>query len=201
MAEPVVIDLLRHGEVEGDVSTARGCRTEVPLTAAGWKQMRGVADALSDMPLQQVATSPLGRCHAFASEFAAQRNIELAVLDAMREFDFGDWDGKSVAEIGDASAVSQFLINPSDITPPGGEHHAEFHARVVECWQRWLAGASGEHRLLVAHGGVIRVILCHLLQIPDSAYWRLALPYGAWSRVSLLEGEQPRLIFLNREVA
>jgi len=201
MAEPVVIDLLRHGEVEGDISMARGCRTEVALTANGWRQMQAVADALSDTPLQQVATSPLGRCHDFASELAAQRNIELAVLDGMREVDFGDWDGKSVAEIGDAAAVSQFLINPSDITPPGGEHHTQFHTRVVDCWQQWLDGVSGDHRLLVAHGGVIRVILCHLLQIPDSAYWRLALPYGAWSRVSLLEGEQPRLIFLNREVA
>jgi len=49
----------------------------------------------------------------------------------------------------------------------------------------------------VAHGGVIRVLLAYLLDMPMNALWRLHLPYAAWSRVSLCEGHQPRLLFMN----
>lgn len=195
MAEPVTVDLLRHGEVAGAVSVARGCRTEVPLTETGIAQMQAVADALRDAPLAMIASSPLTRCRGFAEQLAAARRVPLAVHDGWREIDFGDWEGKGLEEIGDNAAVHAFLNDPTSASPPGGEDFSAFTDRVLANWNDWTQGLRG-HALLVSHALVMRVILAHILGMPLTHIWRLPLPYAAWCRVSLLSGEQPRLLWM-----
>jgi len=200
MAEPIIIDLLRHGEVEGLVSIARGSGTDVPLTADGWKQMDAVSKVLlSEGTLTAVASSPMPRCADFARHFCIGSAMPLKFLEDMTELDFGAWEGKTAAEIKEQELLSRFMENPDGVEIPDGESFNGFSQRVIEAWESWLVDASGEHRLLVAHGLVIRILLAHLLGLPRSHIWRLALSYGSWSRVSLLQGEQPRLLFFNRE--
>ncbi len=197
MDKPIVIDLLRHGEVEATGWAFRGS-TDLPLSKQGWEQMRAVA-ALLD-PLDQIATSPLQRCRLFAGDLAAGMQTEPVSLNGMREMDFGTWENRSFEDLeaGYGALLHQFWQSPVGIQPPGGEAFDAFARRIMACWQTWLQSGSGHHRLLVAHGGVIRVLLAHLLDMPMAALWRLHLPYASWSRVSLLEGHQPRLLFLNR---
>lgn len=197
MAEPVVIDLLRHGEVEGAQWAFRGS-TDVPLSVDGLAQMNAVGEALSGVQLSSIATSPLQRCRLFAQSLSDSCSTQLDTLHEMREMDFGDWEGKGSQEV-DGELLKQFWATPIGFCPPGGESFDDFSLRVIHGWNGWLSSADGEHRLLVAHGGVIRVLLAHLLNMPLASIWRLHLPYAAWTRVSLLEGEQPRLLFMNRE--
>ena len=201
MAEPVIIDLLRHGEVAAEGWAFRG-RTDVPLSEKGWQQMRAVGTALKGERFDQVGTSPMQRCHDFAGELSAQQDFHLTVLEAMREMDFGAWENRGFKELEDqyGALLQRFWQSPVGICPPGGEPFDAFAERVTEGWKVWLDNVSGERRLLVAHGGVIRVLLAYFLDMPMAALWRLHLPHAAWCRVSLLEGQQPRLLFLNREV-
>ncbi len=201
-AEPVIVDLLRHGEVEGKVSIARGRGTDVPLTENGWGQMKAVTDVLvREGKLTAAASSPVPRCADFAAHFSEQNEISLQIVENMAEIDFGDWEGKSAEEIRDKELLSRFMENPDGVGIPGGESFNEFAQRIIDAWELWLADASGEHRLLIAHGLVIRILLAHLTGLPLSHVWRLVLPYGSWSRVTLLKGEQPRLLFMNRELS
>lgn len=199
MAEPVVIDLLRHGEVAAGGWAFRGS-TDTPLSETGWRQMRAAGSLLAGEPFSQIASSPMQRCCRFAGELAAGLGVPLNDLPDMREMDFGEWEDKGMQELEaeHGELLRRFWQSPVGIHPPGGEAFDCFASRVVEAWEAWLFGASGEHRLLVAHGGVIRVLLAHLLDMPLPAMWRLYLPYASWSRVSLLDGQQPRLLFLNR---
>ncbi len=201
MAEPVVVDLLRHGEVAAEGWAFRG-RTDAPLSEKGWRQMRRVGDALNGERLDQVGASPMQRCHAFARELSVRLGSDFITLDEMREMDFGDWENKGLEELEDqyGALLRRFWQSPVGICPPAGESFDVFAERVVEGWKAWLDTVSGEQRLLVAHGGVIRVLLAYLLDMPMAALWRLHLPHAAWCRISLLEGQQPRLLFLNREV-
>ncbi|MFC1536386.1 histidine phosphatase family protein [Pseudomonadota bacterium] len=197
MAEPVIIDLLRHGEVEGAQWAFRGS-TDVPLSTLGRAQMNAVGVALDGKQFSTIASSPLQRCRLFAELLANSRNTQLEVLHDMREIDFGDWEGKGSQEI-DENLLKQFWSSPVGFCPPGGESFDVFTSRIITSWEQWLDGADGEHRLLVAHGGVIRVLLGHLLNMPLDSIWRLHLPYASWSRVSLLDGQQPRVLFMNQE--
>ncbi len=199
MAENIItIDLLRHGEVDADGWAFRGS-TDLPLSETGWKQMRSVAASFE--PFDHIATSPLQRCRLFADELNGKQQTNLVTLQDMREMDFGDWENRSFNELETeyGAQLHQFWQSPVGVQPPGGERFDDFSQRVTRCWQEWLNMESGNHRLLVAHGGVIRVLLAHLLEMPMSALWRLHLPYSSWSRISLCEGHQPRLLFMNRE--
>ena len=193
---PIIVDLLRHGEVAATSWAFRGS-TDLPLSPKGWAQMAQVGEALE--PADHIATSPLQRCHHFAEKLSQQQHCPLVTLDGMREMDFGRWENRSFAEISaeDDGTLERFWHSPVGIQPPEGEPFDLFAQRVIQSWEQWLDEHHGSKRLLIAHGGVIRVLLAHLLKMPMDALWRLHLPYASWSRVSLLQGEQPRLLFIN----
>jgi len=195
----ITIDLLRHGEVAAEGWAFRGS-TDVALSDKGWQQMRAVGSQLQGETFAQIATSPLQRCRDFATEMGEASAAPVTRLDDMREMDFGAWENRGFdeleAEYGEL--LRRFWVSPVGIQPPGGEAFDGFVQRVTTAWHTWLADAHGEHRLLVAHGGVIRVLLAHTLDMPLAAMWRLHLPYASWSRISLCEGHQPRVLFMNR---
>ncbi len=205
MTEPVIVDVLRHGEVAARGLAFRG-RTDLPLSEAGWRQMRDVAammTATGEGDIARLASSPLRRCRRFAEMWAAEQGIGLEILDDMREMDFGEWDNRDLAELEreQGPALRRFREAPEGFTPPDGECFDAFVARVTACWRRWLADAKGGRHVLVTHGGVIRVLLAHALGAPMHAVWRLPAPYASWSRISVCDGQPPVVRFINRQEA
>ncbi len=193
-----MVDLLRHGALDAEGWAFRGAGSDVPLSDAGWRQMEVVADRLPWSEIDSVACSPMVRCRAPARRFAARHDVACETIEAMREIHFGLWEGRTWQELAPRyrSQLERFWRSPEGCVPPEGEGFDAFADRVTSAWAGWVAGGSG-HRLLIAHGGVIRVILAHLLRMPLSALWHLDIPYAGWSRVSLLEGHPPRLMALN----
>ena len=88
-----------------------------------------------------------------------------------------------------------FLEDPTSVVPDGGESFVAFADRVLAAWEAWTGGLQG-HALLVSHALVMRVIVAHVLGMPLTHVWRLPVPYAAWYRVSLLAGQQPRLVWM-----
>lgn len=175
------IDLLRHGETEGG-SRYRGS-TDDPLTATGWDQMWATVGEKNSW--QGIVSSPLIRCAQFAQSLAQRHSLELHIDDRLREMHFGEWEGRSAAEImkTDADALSRFWREPETYGPPQGESLSQLRTRVLAAWHDVVA----EQRplLIVTHGGPIRAILCHtrgesaqnFLQtdIPHASLWRLPI--------------------------
>ncbi len=188
------IDLLRHGEVEGR-ECFRG-HLDDPLSARGWQQMQ---DALAQAgPWQQIITSPLQRCRLFAEHLALEQALPLESEADFMELDFGQWDGRSTQEIQqtDAQGLQRFWSDPVNHAPPGGESLAQFQRRVLAAWQRLLQRHQDKRILLIAHGGTLRTLLAHVLEMPLSAFFRLEVAHACLSRIHV-EGEPPlaRLAF------
>ena len=68
-------------------------------------------------------------------------------------------------------------------TPPEGEMLVDFKTRVSTAWDNTLAVHAGQHLLLIAHGGTIRMILCHALGLPIEHMWRFDVQYASLSRL------------------
>lgn len=192
------IDLLRHGACEGG-EIYRG-RTDVALSDAGWQQMEQAVAHFADW--QAVVTSPLVRCHAFAEHCATRFAIPLHVVSNLQEVDFGAWEGRLLQEVwqNDAHTVSRYYDDPGAVTPPGGEATVAAQERVVAAWQALMRECAGLHLLLVGHGGVIRLLLSHLLAMPLSAIARLHIPYASICRIRVYHregGDFPVLMSLN----
>ena len=192
-----LIDLLRHGEPEGGTKF-RGW-VDDPLSSTGWEQMR--ASAGKACHWDTVVTSPLLRCAEFAAELADRHRLTLEVDARFKEMGFGDWEGKTPADVArqDAARLEKFWRDPVAFPPPGGESLAAVQARVTEGWRDLLARHAGRRVLLVCHGGVIRLVLAQALGIPLANLFRLHVPFAALSRLRVDgEGENalPQLLFL-----
>ncbi len=179
-----LIDLLRHGEPVGGVKF-RG-HTDDPLSEQGWAQMR--AAVRDGEGWERVVCSPLLRCAEFAQELAARLGLPCETEPRFREIGFGDWEGRSIEEIRQSNPeqLDRLWRDPARNTPPGGEALEEFAARVTAGWNDLLARHVGQKILLVGHGGVNRVILCQVLQIPIHNLFRVEVPFAGRSRVRVL---------------
>ena len=175
------IDLIRHGEPEGG-PRYRG-HTDDPLSETGWQQMRA---AIQDhKPWDMIISSPLLRCYEFANEVAERHQLPVAVDDRFKEIFFGPWEGKTADEImqNDPERLSLFWSDPINHMPEGAETLAEFRTRVMPAWDDLIQQYRGKHVLLVGHGGMMRMILSHLLEMPMGNMFRLSVKYAAISRI------------------
>lgn len=194
--KPTLVDLLRHGEPLGG-DRYRGS-VDDPLSPLGWQQMRQAVGEFAEWEL--IITSPLRRCAEFSRELGERWRIPVVVEPRLREMSFGQWEGQTADEIlaGDSVSLRKFWRDPLNNPPPGGEHLLTLAARVVVAWEETLLTHEGKHLLLVLHGGVIRMILSHVLRIPLEHLSRLLVPYATVSRIRQDRfGDQhmPRLVF------
>lgn len=195
-----IIDLLRHGEVEGG-RKYRG-QLDEPLTQVGWEQLRSVTN--KQQPWQQVISSPLKRCAAFAEDFAQSSSLPFQSNEMFKEISFGLWEGKTADELlaSDTDAIKSYWSDPVTVTPPQGENVLDFEQRVLIGWRNTLNDFQGQHVLLISHAGVMRIILCHVLSMPLTEIFKLDVGLAKASRVQVehIDGEDwPRLIFHGSE--
>jgi alpha-ribazole phosphatase/probable phosphoglycerate mutase len=180
------VDLMRHGEPVGG-SKYRG-QVDDPLSDKGWAQMRAaVAD---HCPWQAVVSSPLRRCAAFAAELAQRHALPLSLEERFKEIGFGVWEGRTKAEITaqNPDALERFYADPVRHRPPRAEPLSEFQQRIVAAWWDLLQAHAGGQVLLVAHAGVIRMLLSHVLAAPPERMFRIQVPNAAISRIRV-DGE------------
>lgn len=177
------IDLIRHGEPVGG-TRYRG-HTDDPLSETGWRQMRS---AVKDHhPWDIVIASPLLRCAEFAKEVAERYQLPVQTDERFKEIFFGPWEGKTPDELvqQDKACLERFWSDPINNMPAGAETIAEFEQRVLAGWDELVGQHTGKHILLVGHGGMMRVILSHVLGMPRAHMFRLSIKYAAISRVRL----------------
>lgn len=180
--EETCIDLLRHGEPVG----GRRYRGQVDdaLSEKGWEQMWDAIGA--DPEWQQIVSSPLLRCSAFAASLAESLALPVHVEPRFREVGFGDWEGKTRDELDrlDPGQIARFYQDPVNHRPSGAEPLGEFTGRVQAAFDEMLEQFTGQSVLVVAHAGVIRVILAYALDIPFASMYRISVPGAGISRIT-----------------
>ena len=177
------IDLIRHGEPVGG-RKYRG-QTDDPLSEKGWRQMR---EAVGEhKPWQHIVSSPLSRCHAFATELAQKHQLPLSVDPRFMEVKFGEWEGKTADQLkaNDPDIIARFRRDPVGQRPAGAEALEDFAARVAAAWQDVLQAHQGMHVLIVCHAGVIRMVLAHVLGVPLSRTYYIDVPSAGLTRITV----------------
>jgi len=182
--------LVRHGEPDESMHGRCYGRLDVPLSAAGLRRAAAVGEALRGHEIDAVYSSSLQRAFDTARAVASAHGLEPIPRDALRELDFGELEGMSHEEI--ASEYPElyrfWMEDPSTVRFPGGEALSDLRARVLPEVAEIRERHEGESVAVVAHGGVVRVVLAEALELPDTAFFRLDQPYGALSVVDWIEG-------------
>lgn len=186
------LDLMRHGEPVG----GRKYRGQIddPLSEKGWAQMHAAVGDAS--PWTRIVASPLARCRAFAETLAGRHGLPLSFDERLKEVGFGEWEGKSAAEIEQDApgTLDRFKADPMNVRPTGAEPLADFHARVAAGLDDLLVQHAGQHVLLVGHAGVIRMAFAWALHIPLVHAYRVEVAAASLTRLRF-EARRASLVF------
>lgn len=190
-----VFYLIRHGahELLGKVLVGRGT---IALSARGRAQAEVLAERLATTRLRAVWSSPRQRALETAAPIARRQALEPRIAPALDEVDFGDWTGRSFAELEADPRWGCFNRWRGTAEIPGGERALAVQERVVGLVGSLHAQYAGGEVALVSHGDVLRAILLHYLGIPLDFYHRLEVSPGRFSILSLSD-EGPRVLAVN----
>ena len=178
-----IIDLLRHGDVEGG-RKYRG-QLDDPLSELGWTQLRLATK--QTQPWQQIITSPLIRCANFAQELSQSHDLPIQIESKFKEISFGLWEGKTAEQLlnEESKKIKEYWSDPINVTPPRGENLLDFEKRIMARWKKMLDEYQGKHILLISHAGVMRIILCNILGMPLTELFKLDVALAKFSRIQV----------------
>jgi alpha-ribazole phosphatase len=198
--------LIRHGETEGaEIRRYKGT-LDVPLSEKGMKQVERVSefifkpaavrqkeeDALpgSKPNLAAVYSSDLSRALKSAEIIARPHSLSPVTVPSLRERNFGLWEGMSFEEIKEKypEEFKAWAGNPLEFNPVNGESTLEVRERVMDAFEQIVQAHPGERVAIVAHGGVNRIILCHILGIPLENIFRVEQDFAALNIIEFWDG-------------
>ncbi len=176
------LDYLRHGEPTGGGGRYRGHGIDDPLSEKGWAQMKTTVADLSGW--SRIVSSPLSRCQAFAKWLSQQHDLPLNIFGDLREVGFGTWEGATRAELlaHRPDEYHAFQADPVNNRPDGAESLQDFSQRIVNVLDHLIDQYAGEHLLVVAHAGVIRATLGHIIQAPANQWYRVMINHAGLTR-------------------
>jgi alpha-ribazole phosphatase len=177
--------LVRHPEPDEAVRGICYGSLDVALSQRGIEQAQSIARRLSSQRLDAIYTSPRQRCVETARYLAAGRSCEVEPVDALRELNFGDFEGRSYNELAECypGLYGEWMEHPTEVHFPGGENFRTMADRVIDGARELLARHPGRHILFVSHGGAIRIILADVLRMRPENIFRIGQSYGAVNRI------------------
>jgi alpha-ribazole phosphatase/probable phosphoglycerate mutase len=181
--------LVRHGEAAIEPGTICG-RLDPPLSAAGRARIGRVARWLAEVEVGAVYASPARRAIQTARLLAAGRALGVERVPALREVDFGAFEGLTweEARARDPETCAAWLARPHEVTFPGGEGFAGVSARALSALSSLRASRGGGTLLVVAHAGVNRAILADALGMTLANAFRIDQAPGAVNVIDWFEG-------------
>jgi alpha-ribazole phosphatase len=157
----VKLFLVRHGETAWNKFYRYQGHTDVPLSEEGFRQAQLVAGRLKAKPLTAVYASDLSRARQTAEIIAAGHGLTVITDPALREVDYGLWEGLTLAEINAKypGLRDKWLADPENMAVPGGESLGAVRDRAVAFIEKIRPQHPDGNVVAVTHGGLIAMLL------------------------------------------
>lgn len=177
--------LLRHGAIDWTEPECFMGQTDAPLSSGGRLQAYAWRNEFLNVEFGGAWSSDLMRATETAGIIFSGRAADVRTCRELREIRLGEWDGLPRGRVRESNP-NLWRARGEDLAgfrPPGGESFRDLQQRAVPQIARIAEGTQGT-ACIVTHAGVIRVLICHVLQIPLSNLFRIHLDYGSLSIVS-----------------
>jgi len=198
--------LVRHGRTTANATGVLAGRTAgVSLDRVGREQAERTAARIAPVPIAALVTSPLERCRQTARALLGQQQgaPEVRVERAITECDYGDWQGRTLADLAKEPLWRTVQGNPSAVVFPGGESMQGMQSRAVSAVRRIDAEVEAAHGpsavwVAVSHGDVIKSVLADALGMHLDLFQRIAVGPASVSIVRYGE-HRPEVVASNTE--
>lgn len=183
---PTRLYFIRHAEVEARYQQVFGGRLDVDLSPRGEQQAQALAAGLEKTHFDALYASPMKRVRRTLEPLLARNGHQPVFLDELREVDFGAWTGCTWEEV-----RARFGKSPYDWLHelerggiPDAEPLPAYRRRVAGALATILARHPGGTVAVACHGGVIRMALAHLLDLPLSKMAHFEVDYASLTIVA-----------------
>jgi len=184
MGDATTVWLVRHGHAAGIEGRCCG-RYDAPLSSTGIEQAKQVARQLFPESLSHIYSSNLCRAIQTAEIVAEPHRLQVERIPELAEMDFGDLEGMRFEDIEERfpEVFRSWMTCPMETQFPNGENFRAMTNRVLGAFDRLLERHRFESIGIVAHAGVLRIVLCRALSVSESEFFHLPQPHGAINRV------------------
>ena len=158
-----IFTVIRHGETVANLNCVIQGQSDVPLSPAGEKQARLLAQRWRRRRFAAVYSSDLSR--AVRTAEIVTGGAEIATTPELREMDLGKWVGHTTAEVAELfpDEWRAFRSASVDCRASGGESRQELLERVTRFFRTAAERHPEQNVLVVTHGGVLRAFFLMLM--------------------------------------
>jgi probable phosphoglycerate mutase len=158
--EPTRILAIRHGETAWNVDTRIQGHLDIPLNDTGHWQAERLGQSLVAEDITAIYASDLSRAHETALYVSRASGVPVVAELGLRERGFGDFEGRTFAEIEVAlpEQAERWRKRDPAFSPSGGESLLQVQERVLATVDRLAKQHPGQLIVMVAHGGVMDVL-------------------------------------------
>lgn len=189
MEERTRLFMVRHGETTASSEFRYIGHKDVDITENGIAQMNKLKDRFKNEDITALYSSDLIRAKKGAEIIAHYHDLKPKAYKEFREINLGIWEGLTADEIrGRYPEEYQLrLQNLADCAIKGGESFKDLQLRVMKKLKVILNELKGKNIVLVAHGGVNRVILFDALNLDLQLLPRIDQAYGCLNIIDYYE--------------
>ena len=186
--------LVRHGRTKLHRDDRFWGKTDIPLSSIGIKQAGHLRERLAAERITAIYASTLSRARSTAEIIAAGHKANVTACGELCECNFGYAEGLTFDEIKRLyPALAEQLSNWKAVTFPGGESLEQLNKRIKTFLKRLESHKPQDTVAVVAHGGPLRLIICHLLGFELKHWQQLRIDMASLSIVETY----PQISILN----
>lgn len=186
------LSLIRHTSLAIEPGICYG-QSDIDVAASFASESANTQAKLVNLDFNAVYTSPLQRCVKLAEAL----NVGAPINDArLMELHFGDWELQAWDEI-PRDIFDMWAQDYANKAPPNGETFGQLQQRGLSFLDEMLSKHANEHIAVISHGGMIRALLAHVLNMELKGLFRLTIDYGSVTQLEL-GGVVPKIAFVNR---
>lgn len=165
--------VVRHGATANNLAAQFTGQLDIPLSPLGEQQALALASALDHERFDMLISSDLQRARSTLQPLADRLGLPVRLDPALREIGVGVWEGQSgvMVRARYPGAIERWESSET-FAPEGGETVAAFRARIVDALERCRLEFADGTVLWMTHGGVVGMLLCHVLGLDVGRRWQ-----------------------------
>lgn len=192
------IFVIRHAESEKNVKHVYDSSLDTyALTPKGEDMAHKLAQTLKEEGIDLIYSSPVRRARETAEILGKELGIEITLADELKEMYSGEWEGKSIYDLGEEYEERKKLSDEAYFNTPhdkDGENLAQVEKRAAPFVQKVIRENPGKKIAFISHMGVNMGILKTLKGWNEEDVRKETKKYKGCT-----EYAQPTKVYIDRE--
>jgi alpha-ribazole phosphatase len=185
------LTLIRHTSLQIQSGICYG-QSDIDVAVNFADEVASTQVKLAEMRFDAVYTSPLQRCVKLADALSLGNVVEDYRL---KELNFGDWEMQAWDDI-PRDIFDDWAHDYANKAPPNGETFSQLQQRGIHFLEEVLQKHAGENVAVVTHGGLIRALLAHVLNMELKGLFRFNIDHASVTQLDFSE-KVPKISFVN----